>query len=89
MEREAGNHQGFCKPSKSTRTRGRKICKATEDFIIHISKTEEGKGLCPSSTEVIGNFCVYFDYVGFILKTSLVSPYCMRNGAQEKGKGQI
>lgn len=51
----------FVNPRKAQGLEAEKICKAMEDFIIHNSKTEEGKGLCPSSTEVIGNSCVYFD----------------------------
>lgn len=57
-------------------------------IFISISKTEEGEGPYPNSTEVIGKSCVYFDEVGSSLK-NLVSSYYMTNVAQEKGKVQI
>lgn len=37
-------------------------------IIVYISKTEEGEGPYPNSTEVIGKSCVYFDEVGSNLK---------------------
>lgn len=79
----------FVNSQKAQYLEAEKICKAMENFIILISKIEEGKGLYPSFTEVTGNFNVFaLIKLDLSLKTSLASPYYMRNVAQEKGKGQ-